>query len=377
VLICNHCLQRVNEACRTIKDIIESDEEYFEKLRNGYKENEMLASHEVKVEKNQFPVDHLAKSQAVKKERVEVKQEVEENSNNPTIWNARAVLREFESLRKEHEAVEAKKSATEEASSYDKHKETTAEADQQRSKRRRSLTDSTEEPPEKRKAAEVSTENVEIDPIEPGEDGKHEKEKLTISSVKRPTKRPESREKLDESRITNPEIERDPKIDSATEKASTEPTDDENEQTKRETKARQVKTKKTKQTIFKCHICTKTFNLKSNLRIHIEKVHEKKKKFTCSHCSKGFYFKYLFQSHLVIHEFTSDSTTNSNRPFRCDVNGCGKFYKNKIGLHMHQRYMHDKLTQVKCLICSKMFSSKHNLKRHQEKRHRESPLEAH
>jgi hypothetical protein len=192
VLICNHCLQRVNEACRTIKDIIETDEEYFEKLRNDYKENETLAVQEevegvvvvkMEISLNQFDDDCVIVEE-VKKERVEVKQEVDENSNNPTIWNSRAVLREFESLRKENEAIDVQKSAEEEeASSNEENNETTAEADQQRSKRRRSLTESTKEPPEKRKATEVSTEeerspeetqenleNVEVDPIAPGED---------------------------------------------------------------------------------------------------------------------------------------------------------------------------------------------------------------
>jgi uncharacterized Zn-finger protein len=82
-----------------------------------------------------------------------------------------------------------------------------------------------------------------------------------------------------------------------------------------------------------CPICNKAFSRKKNLRNHLESIHEKKTRFTCAHCSKAFFRKDLLQAHIVQrHIFTNDDTTNLNRPFRCNIDICGKFFKTKIVL---------------------------------------------
>jgi hypothetical protein len=117
------------------------------------------------------------------------------NGGKHKFWNAQAVLMELEDLWREHIAFEAQVNTVEgaatgaaeeeavqkEVPSNNEINETTAEADQQRNKRRRSLTELAEEPPEKREAVEVNTEKersslgrqenletVEVDPLEPG-----------------------------------------------------------------------------------------------------------------------------------------------------------------------------------------------------------------
>jgi Zinc finger, C2H2 type len=99
------------------------------------------------------------------------------------------------------------------------------------------------------------------------------------------------------------------------------------------------KTSRTKQ--FQCLICNKALLTKQKLQQHIETVHEKKTRFNCPHCSKAFYRKDGLHNHIAQrHTFTNDDTTNSNRPFECDVDNCGMFFKTKNELKKHQRAVH-------------------------------------
>jgi Zinc finger, C2H2 type len=93
--------------------------------------------------------------------------------------------------------------------------------------------------------------------------------------------------------------------------------------------------------INQCPICNKSFTNNRIVRQHIESIHEKKTRFICPHCPKACYFKHHLQSHITHwHTFTNDTTSNSNRPFECEVDDCGKFYKTKIDLKIHQQRVH-------------------------------------
>jgi Zinc finger, C2H2 type len=97
------------------------------------------------------------------------------------------------------------------------------------------------------------------------------------------------------------------------------------------------KISKAKQQPLQCPICSKGFSRTGNHRHHIAAVHEKKTRFTCPYCPKAFYRKDGLQIHITqCHTFTNDDTTNSNRPFRCDIDNCGKFFKIKGELKKHQ-----------------------------------------
>jgi Zinc finger, C2H2 type len=98
------------------------------------------------------------------------------------------------------------------------------------------------------------------------------------------------------------------------------------------------KTLRTELKSLQCPICFKILSCNSRLRHHIEAVHEKKTRFTCPDCPKAFYYKHDLQCHITqCHTFTNDNTTNSNRPFECDIDNCGKFFKTKKVLKKHQR----------------------------------------
>jgi uncharacterized Zn-finger protein len=100
-------------------------------------------------------------------------------------------------------------------------------------------------------------------------------------------------------------------------------------------------TAKTKEALvdeLQCAICKKIMSCKRNLKIHIESVHEKKKRFDCPHCPKRCYYKSDLEKHIACrHIFTNDDTSNQHRPFKCEVKGCAKFFKTKDNLRYHQR----------------------------------------
>jgi uncharacterized Zn-finger protein len=98
----------------------------------------------------------------------------------------------------------------------------------------------------------------------------------------------------------------------------------------------------------KCQICNKVLSSKYELKRHAEAFHENKKKFSCDQCPKAFYRKSELTRHITYcHTFANDGPTNSNRPFKCDFEGCGKFFKTKRDLNRHQRVHSGKLLKVK------------------------------
>ena len=49
----------------------------------------------------------------------------------------------------------------------------------------------------------------------------------------------------------------------------------------------------------KCPECSKEFNLKSNMKKHVDGVHRKNWRFKCDHCEKGFFSTKLLTQHLL------------------------------------------------------------------------------
>jgi KRAB domain-containing zinc finger protein len=86
---------------------------------------------------------------------------------------------------------------------------------------------------------------------------------------------------------------------------------------------------------LQCVVCEKIMKSKRVLKLHTERVHEKKNKFECDHCPMVFYHKSNLKKHITArHIFTNDDTSNSNRPFKC--NSCNKFFKTKDKLEQHE-----------------------------------------
>jgi RNase P subunit RPR2 len=96
------------------------------------------------------------------------------------------------------------------------------------------------------------------------------------------------------------------------------------------------KNKRTNPKPFQCPVCNKALSRSDALQHHIESVHKKRTRFTCPHCPKAFYYRIHLQNHIISHTFTKDDTKNANRPFECDTDNCGKFFKTKQQLIQHQ-----------------------------------------
>jgi uncharacterized Zn-finger protein len=95
-------------------------------------------------------------------------------------------------------------------------------------------------------------------------------------------------------------------------------------------------------TRFHCQICYKKLSEKTKMRRHIETVHEKKTRYNCDQCTMKFYQVKDMRTHkMMVHTFVNDDTTNANRPFKCDQEGCNMYFKDKGILQRHRKVLHN------------------------------------
>ena len=103
---------------------------------------------------------------------------------------------------------------------------------------------------------------------------------------------------------------------------------------------------------FKCPICTRGFNESGNLRRHM-KIHEKDNSpYKCGVCFKGFNDTMRLNAHTKVH--TGDIV--------CDT--CGRKFSKISDLYRHIK-IHTGDRPFKCEICGKTFCQKVNLRTHQ------------
>lgn len=80
---------------------------------------------------------------------------------------------------------------------------------------------------------------------------------------------------------------------------------------------------------FSCPTCNKRFSRKWEVPHHMDSVHSGLKRYACSHCNKFFSERTNLAQHLRIH--------TGSRPFICENKGCGKAYRQKKDLSIHQK----------------------------------------
>jgi len=142
--------------------------------------------------------------------------------------------------------------------------------------------------------------------------------------------------------------------------------------------------------VFKCSLCPTTCGRKTDLRIHVQKLHTSEKPLICKRCDQTFPDRYSFKQHLKTHEgekcfkcdlcnYASVSARHleshmlihtDKKPFMCDE--CEQSFRQKQLLKRHKNLYHNpeyippqpKEKTHECPNCSKAFRHKGNLMRH-------------
>jgi stress-induced morphogen len=118
--------------------------------------------------------------------------------------------------------------------------------------------------------------------------------------------------------------------------------------------SRPSKSRKCKRNLFPCEICQKPFNRLSNMKRHIELIHEK-------HSSK-----ITDKNNLTKDKNNSSSSQNNNN---CEM--CGKSFSNSTNLKVHQNVIHKGQKDHICILCNKAFGTQSDLKRHTKLIHKD------
>uniref|UniRef100_A0A914WSD2 C2H2-type domain-containing protein n=1 Tax=Plectus sambesii TaxID=2011161 RepID=A0A914WSD2_9BILA len=97
---------------------------------------------------------------------------------------------------------------------------------------------------------------------------------------------------------------------------------------------------------FPCHLCSRSFEKRDRLRIHILHVHENHRPHSCTVCGKRFSQSSSLNKHLRVH--------SGERPYKCSF--CTKAFTASSILRTHIR-QHSGEKPFKCKFCGKAFAS--------------------
>ncbi|KAL5239363.1 hypothetical protein ACI65C_006773 [Semiaphis heraclei] len=144
--------------------------------------------------------------------------------------------------------------------------------------------------------------------------------------------------------------------------------------------------------VFKCDHCPATCGRKTDLRIHVQKLHTSDNPIKCKRCGDVFPDRYKFKVHCLSHKgekcfkcelcsyasmtqrhLESHILTHTNeKPFQCDL--CDQSFRQKQLLRRHHNSRHNPSyvpppphdKKFHCTTCSKSFRHRGNLLRHME-----------
>lgn len=105
--------------------------------------------------------------------------------------------------------------------------------------------------------------------------------------------------------------------------------------------------------VFQCDLCPTTCGRKTDLRLHVKKLHTSEKPMHCKMCGKSFPDRYTLKVHKKTHE--------GEKCFKCDLCPYSSISQRHLESHM---LIHTDQKPFKCDQCDQSFRQKQLLKRH-------------
>ncbi|XP_034232456.1 transcriptional repressor CTCFL isoform X1 [Thrips palmi] len=110
--------------------------------------------------------------------------------------------------------------------------------------------------------------------------------------------------------------------------------------------------------IYRCELCPTTCGRKTDLRIHVQKLHTSDKPLKCKRCGKTFPDRYTYKVHNKTHE--------GEKCYKCDLCPYASISARHLESHM---LIHTDQKPYQCEMCDQSFRQKQLLKRHQNLYH--------
>lgn len=99
---------------------------------------------------------------------------------------------------------------------------------------------------------------------------------------------------------------------------------------------------------LQCEFCPTTCGRKTDLRIHVQKLHTSDKMLTCKRCDQSFPDRYQFKTHLKTHE--------GEKCFKCDLcnyaSTSARHLESHMLIHTDQKPVSALCFTFDCLLCN-------------------------